>query len=323
MWKSYKSGGEEPHANQLPPLGCVCRESKPAFICTEHTLGMKNSDYKTSRTPQKCVILWSITIRTLEIKNKHVRKHTKSDFFKESWYDLFPLAEQNVKMGLIVQVSASASGCPWRAQTLGSSAGSPAAWSPPAHTEKRGGNWQFSTALLGSKMTRKPKRSASFSYLLCSSPFSTFSWNTSELKTLPRSSQNRILVSSSPARPDLLQLLLPLAELRLQVGGPPLSHLLLPVQLQPALLQHSLQLRLLLQQQAPAPSTRHKHSLPCWALKRLQIRARGLFPSPALPFMAEQKFSVEVLITGGVHRGAIQSPGRSAFTTADHRGLPG
>lgn len=49
---------------------------------------------------------------------------------------------------------------------------------------------------------------------------------------------------------DLLQFLLPLAELRLQVWGPALGQLLLFVELQSPLLQHSLQLRLLLQDQA-------------------------------------------------------------------------
>lgn len=69
----------------------------------------------------------------------------------DSVYDLFHLAEQNMKMGLIVQVSAFASGCPWHAQTLGSSAGSPAAWSPAAHTEKyKNKKMQLSEALLQS-----------------------------------------------------------------------------------------------------------------------------------------------------------------------------
>lgn len=146
-----------------------------------------------------------------------------------------------IALGLIVQVSAFASGCPWHAQTQGSSAGSPAAWSPAAHTEKlKNKNKKLSVAIVFVVKT------------------------TAELCT--EVSKN-ILVSSSHLRPDLLQLLLPLAELRLQVRGPPLSQLLLPVQLQSALLQHALQLRLLLQQQAPGPSTTHKHSLPCLAWK--------------------------------------------------------
>ncbi|TNN82877.1 hypothetical protein EYF80_006834 [Liparis tanakae] len=54
--------------------------------------------------------------------------------------------------------------------------------------------------------------------------------------------------SSIPSK----ELLLPLAKLRLQIGGPPLGQLLLPVQLQSALLQNSFQLRFLLKQQTPA-----------------------------------------------------------------------
>lgn len=191
-------------------------------------------------------------------------------------YDLCHLAEQNMKLELMVQVSAFASGCLWRAQTLGSSAGSPAAWSPPAHTEEKKKK-KLSKALLQYKLTWKKHV-----FVVFFQHSSFFSWNIRPvnawvtpqtgrvIKTIAKlytEVNKNILVSSSHLCPDLLQLLLPLAELCLQVWGPPLSHLLLPVQLQSALLQHSLQLRLLLQQQAPAPSTTHKYNVPCWALQ--------------------------------------------------------
>lgn len=136
---------------------------------------------------------------------------------------------------------------------------------------------KLSKALLQSKLTWKKHV-----FVVFFQHSSFFSWNIRPvnawvtpqtgrvIKTIAKlytEVNKNILVSSSHLCPDLLQLLLPLAELCLQVWGPPLSHLLLPVQLQSALLQHSLQLRLLLQQQAPAPSTTHKYNVPCWALQ--------------------------------------------------------
>lgn len=53
MWKSYKSGGDELHANQLPLLG--------PFICTEHTLGMKkwkNVTTKHQEHLQKVLLIY-------------------------------------------------------------------------------------------------------------------------------------------------------------------------------------------------------------------------------------------------------------------------
>ena len=58
----------------------------------------------------------------------------------------------------------------------------------------------------------------------------------------------------------LLHLLLPLAELCLQIWGPLFGQLLLLVQLQSALLQHSLQLWSLLRKQAPAGSVSHSYT---------------------------------------------------------------
>lgn len=140
-------------------------------------------------------------------------------------------------VGLTAQMSVCASGCPSHGQTLGSSAGSPAFWFPPAHTAE---TKDKSVCYSGSDLClihHKLINTRAALKLLSHVSHCVFS----QIESLYF---NLVKYLSS----DLLQLLLPLAQLRLQVGGPLSGHLLLLVQLQPALLQHSFQLRLLLQQ---------------------------------------------------------------------------